>query len=526
MLRIVILPCLLILVTLSFSLKAQIFPEEGKQLNYRLIGFSLPFEKGKGKYKIEIATGYFNDVDSFANNISVTASAQKSKIIGEVPSFGCQYTWRATYIAGSSSVKKSKLYHFSTGFLPVVDSTKFRERIITHSQKYRDATIFIDALGVLYDIDGRPIWYMPGVKYESNTTVQPRDIKLSPFGTITYLVNSNVYEINYNGDTLWSKTCEKGKGKYPDNAAYYFHHQFSRLDNGHYMALGIENVLCKVPSSSDTNFTIIPADSIVSDSSKYKKKGAGDLIEYDENGNIVWIWKSWQYVQKSDLRYFSLALNGFVDMHDNSFYFDRQDKTIYLSFKNVDRIVKIKYPEGNVLNYYGNKYNKYGVQENNFFHCQHAIKRSDNGYLYLFDNGCDTVTTPKLLLIREPSDNKDSLKVLWEYQCAIEDTLNKTKGGENPGGGNVKELPGESIFVSMGLRNSIAFIVNLDKEVLWSGITESWDNTEKKWTRVLSYRSSIIADRKDLERLIWNSENEKKTVKQYVKIPSNFGRYE
>jgi len=510
--------CLCFFISLFHPLTAAVFPKEGSQLNYRLIGFSLPFDDLRGKYKIDIAEGEYNNTDSFEKNVTTTLYGQKNKIIGEVQRFGTRYTWRASYVLGDATLKKSVLYHFSTGFLPVVDSTKFRVRIMKHAEKYRDAAIFCDALGIMYDIEGRPIWYLPGVKYQVNTTIQPRDIKLSPFGTITYLIDSKIYEINYNGDTLWSKTGNNGGNKYPDNVDFGFHHQFSRLSNGHYMVMGVENVLCKPPTGNDTNLIIIPPDSVINDpNSTYKKKGSGVLIEYDELGNIVWLWKSSEYIKNSDLKYFCRLQQGLLDLHDNAFYFDEHDKTIYISFKNADRIVKVKYPEGNVLNFYGNKYDKNGIVGNNLFHCQHAIKRSDNGYLYLFDNGCDTVTDPKLLLMREPADNNDSLKILWEYKCAIDDTLNKSRRGENPGGGNVKELPDKSIFVCMGLRNSIAFIVDLDKEVRWSAIAEGWNENERKWTRVLSYRSSIVTDRKNLEKLIWNSEEEKQPEKRYGK---------
>src|SRR5580658_9305580 len=143
MLRISLL--VLLLAILPLSLKATVFPKEGSQLNYRLVGFSLPFENGKGKYKIEIAEGSYNNIDSFERNITITTYARTNKIIGEVPSFGRQYTWRAMYIAGNSEQKKSRLYHFSTGFLPVVDSSQFRLRIIKHAEKYRDASVFVDA---------------------------------------------------------------------------------------------------------------------------------------------------------------------------------------------------------------------------------------------------------------------------------------------------------------------------------------------------------------------------------------------
>ena len=471
-----------IFILLSTNLYATVFPKEGSKLNYRLVGFSLPFENTSGKYKIEIAVGYCNNIDSFKKNIVINTSSKKNRSIIEVPSFGRQYTWRAIDLSHNAQDSEYPLYHFSTGYLPVIDSQMFRMRVVQHANNSNNVGIFMDAFGVLYDMKGRPIWYLPGIKYDANTTVQPRDMKLSPFGTITFFVDSKLFEINYNGDTIW-----KNNGHCPNNQNFGFHHEFTRLSNGHYMALGSENVLCDAISKNVTS---------------------GDLVELDQNGNVVWCWKSINYLLKSDIKYFITSYNGKFDFHDNSFYFDEQNKIIYLSYKNVDRIIKIKYPEGDVLNSYGKIYSKNGTIQSDIFHCQHAIKRSDEGYLYVFDNGCDNQTPPKLLLFTDPSDKTDTTSIIWEYKCDIKDMVGDSRLGENPGGGNVVELPDKTFFVSIGLRAGIAMIVNRDKQVLWSAVPETWDRNNKQWNVALSYRSSIITDRKDLEQLIWNAEKD------------------
>ena len=196
---------------LSHLSVAAVFPKEGSKLNYRLIGFSLPYDSENGKYKIEIAIGYYNNIDSFKKNIVVTTTSEKNKLITEVPSFGKKYTWRAVNATNGRTEQESQLYHFSTGFIPVVDTSMFRLKIVKQAEKFKDDYVFVDALGTLFDMKGNPVWYLPGVKYEPNTTIQPRDIKVSSFGTITYLINSFICEINYNGDTLWSNNGHNTK---------------------------------------------------------------------------------------------------------------------------------------------------------------------------------------------------------------------------------------------------------------------------------------------------------------------------
>ena len=221
----------------------------------------------------------------------------------------------------------------------------------------------------------------------------------------------------------------------------------------------------------------------------------------------------------SDLvSYYNNAISNSTDLHDNAFFFDEQNKNIYVSFRNISRVIKVKYPQGNVLNTYGKvlkndaQYSTDPAQyENSLFCTQHACRRSKKGYLYLFNNGCDSTTNPTITLFRESAGNLPPEKI-WEYSCNFDDMRQYMGPQKNMGGGNVIELPDQSIFAASGYQYSKVFIVDLNKKILWSAVPERFDSTEKKWKNTNIYRASIIPSRKDLEKLIWNSETDNNHV--------------
>ena len=506
---------LLSLIT-AYVLGAQVFPAEGAKLNYRLIGFSFPAHPAFIGYNIQIAAGYFNSIDSFEQNIIISKKSDTSRIITEVPAFGAPYTWRIIYQNNKGAKTTGQFYHFSTGIIPAVDTAVNHLRITQYAKQYQDATVFIDAFGVLYNMEGLPIWYLPDIK-NTYGSEQLRDLKLSPLGTITFISGTRIYEVDYNGSILWSKPSADSQTKTTDNTDGQYHHQFTRLSNGHYMALGMQPLLCKLPSAGDSSFQILANDKIKKDTGKiYEKALFGNLTEYDENGNIVWVWKTSKYIMESDLIY-ARSQNGRRDPHDNAFYFDEKNKTIYISFRNINRVIKVKYPEGNVLSTYGKIYSKSDISAlqhtaqdangNSFFCGQHACILSRQGNLCLFDNTCAPSAISKILVMQEPKSPTDSLKIVWDYNCLTDGKNLPNAIGQNSGG-NVIELPDQSFFASMGTQYSKVFIVNLNKEILWSAMVESRDQQSKQWRTVSLYRASIITSRKDLESLIWNSEKE------------------
>jgi hypothetical protein len=489
----------------AYLLPAQILPQEGCALNYRLIGFSFPIEKNYSSYILELAKGTCNSEDSFKENIVKTLNCSRNKIIAETPFWGQTYTWRIKYIGKDAQSMVSPFHHFSILFNSTADTSIVRLRIIQVAKKYKEAFVFVDNNKAMYDMDGKPVWFLPD-KIVGNAV--PRDLKLSSRGTITFLVNDNAYEIDFNGDILWQGP---NTGVVSGGSRELYHHELTRVSNGHYMVMGDE-VASLEPDTEPggSGFNRAPAEHIKYHLNKMPSPSRfGTIIEYDEKGNVVWAWKSSGYFLNSDIIY---NKNHHLDTHANSFFFDEKAKVVYISFKNISRIIKVKYPEGNVLNVYGEIFKPDIDEKGNGLFCdQHSIKHSESGYMYLYNNNnCDTVSFPKVTLLQEPTKANAELKKIWEYECTPDSDYAKKnylmkdiKGG----GGNVMELPDHSLFVCMGaLSYCKLFIVDRAKEILWSAIPEKYFPSEQKWIIVPQYRASIFEGEKNIEKLIWNAE--------------------
>lgn len=506
-------------------LLSQIFPTEGSKLNYRLVGFSFPQMKG-GKYTLEIAAGYYSNTDSFNRNIIKPIDCNTNKIIAEIPAFGNVYTWRVVP-AGKHSVK-STLHHFSTLASPKTDTAISRLRIISKAKKYKDAYVFIDRMQAMYDMEGKPVWFLPDTSYLVNKISNAIDMKLSPEKTITFIMNDKIKEVNYRGTVLW---IGPNTGEVSGDTSEYYHHEFTRLMNGHYMVMGNEEVAWPLPDyKPDSN---METDILRDSNNVYRQKlKFGTIIEYDEKGRVVWAWKSSGYFKHSDVYKYKTEKGRFqvMDVHENSFFFDERSRVIYVSCRDINQVLKVKYPDGKVTAVYGNRYNADNtVTENVLFSGQHSVKISGDGNLYLFNNNVVPTERPKLMVMQEPYEPGGDLKTMWEYVCTpdgmtdherayyenqkerirMKDQNNNRKKVHFTSGGNVMELPDQSIFASMNGPSSKVFIVTKDKEIIWSAIPEQKDANDTLWEAAPIYRASIIADKKDLEELIWKSEGKK-----------------
>ena len=495
----------------AMRLHSQVLPGEGSSLNYRLIGFSFSPGAAGARYKIEVAKGHFSPddpIDSFKRNIvASTAYAKDTKLIIEVPSFGKQYTWRVV-TEGKANASKA-FHHFSTSVVNEVDTSAVHLRVLQKATHYQDAYVFLDGCRALFDMNGNAVWYLPDIDSFKTGRSDLRDLKATPQGTISFLFEEHAaYEVNYNGQVLW-KARNDGSANGHDQE--YYHHELTRLENGHYMLLGSEWVTWnqQAPSGTDSSFVITHADTKKPgrDARRDMSRPFGTIIEYDEKGRVVWTWRSASYFRTSDI-YYHKAHGNRVEIapHENSFYFDEKDSVIYVAFRNISRIVKLKYPEGKVLATYGEEYTADKPEAGNSQFCrQHSVRRSDRGYLYLYNNNvCPQGTAlPQVLKFKEPASGRN-LEKIWEYNCT-------TEGATTPGpfhfptGGNVIELPDHSLLVNMSTSYSKVFIVSEDKQILWSAIPEKWNEQVKAWQMVYDYRASILM-RKDLEQLIWNAE--------------------
>ncbi len=485
------------LFVLHTSTKSQLTPVECSVLNYRLIGFSIPAERQVNDYSIEIASGSFDTEDLFRKNIIETVHSKGNKIIAEVPSFGSQYTWQVVYTTPATK-SRSVLHHFSTGIIPEVDTSNIRLRIKQQSLKFKDAYIFLDQQNILYDMHGKPIWYLPLIEGQK---LPVTDLKLSPRGTITFLGAVQAYEVNYDGGILWKAPND---AKIGGHSGGNYHHEFTRLSNGHYMILGNEDVSCNSLIDSSFRITINKETQPEKNAVDCIRLPFGTLVEYDAQGNVVWSWKSSKYYEESDLANYPMTKNmPLTDIHPNAFYFDEKNHEIYVSFKTISRLIKIDYPSGNVSGSYGEIYKPFvPVKGNSLFCAQHGLKMAKDGSLFLFNNNvCNPGAFPKIEKLKAPFSRGEKMKITWEFECNNDAVA--PKGFTT--GGNVIELPGNALFVSMANPGSNIFIVNMEKKILWSAVSERWDEGNKVWNPLPLYRASIIIDREKMEQLIWNS---------------------
>ncbi len=526
---------LVLLFMLPQLLAGQTIPKEGSELNFRRVGFSFPIAGTVTKYKIEIASKAWDREDSFKKNIIKTVYSTSGRAIAEVPYFDKEYTWQVTYTYKNATMTKSPLHHFRTGYNSSIDTAKnLRLRILDTAKKYRDNYVFVDGNNVLYDMKGNPVWYLPYNEKNGQEFPMVRDLKISPQGTLTYLINQHAIEESYNGDTLW-KGPNNGEVSGEDSERY--HHEFTRLTNGHYMVLGVEHVLWDHKITPvDTGFAMTEDDKVKTDTSTSgttKKTPFGTIIEYDEQGHVVWSWKSSTYMMGSDVvNYRPEGKAKVIDVHENAFYFDERDSVIYISFRNLSRILKIKYPEGTVINTYGEIFKPGKAPAGNgLFSYQHGIKKSKNGYLYLYNNNPteDSLAKPTIVLLKESASGKDSLTKIWEYECNIagirfnelyrkarEKRQEKAQKKMAPQlwkgtmfrvttGGSVTELPNKDLFVCMNSQYSKLFIVNRDKKILWSATPELYNRVNSEWyLNVHLYRACLVTP-KELDKLIYNS---------------------
>ncbi len=495
----------------------QILPKEGSRLNYRLVGFSFPNVQNTSKTKLEIAVGDLTSVDSFEKNRIKTYDVKDCKAIIELPFFGKSYTWRVIGKGHKvlSTDKNYGLHHFSTTLIPAVDTSQTRLRVLKQAVARKDAYVLLDGNRAMYDMGGNPIWYLPDIDGFKTDKSLLRDLKTSPQGNITFLYEERgAYEINLNGDILWKAP---NNGTVNGQGAEFYHHEFTRLSNGNYMILGSEYNTWnqQMPSTTDSGYLLTHDDKKkrVADSTKARLPSIpiGTIMEYNGNGDVVWSWRSSSYFRNSDI-YYHTAKSGKpeVAVHENSFYFDEKDSFIYIGYRNISRILKLKYPENTVVASYGESYKLGEKDKGNGLYCrQHSVRKSGDGYLYLFDNNCciGGEAMPRVQKYQETSNDITGLKKIWEYEGTIEGIVRDTNVKYNfQTGGNVLELKDKSLFINMSTIYSKVFILDTNKNILWGAIPERWNTIDKKWEMVYQYRASIIENRGQLEQMVWAAE--------------------
>jgi Arylsulfotransferase (ASST) len=575
----------LLLSVISFA-QSQVQPVEGSSLNYRIIGFSFPSRQGSDSYMVEIAAGRYSSTmeDSFKRNIVATYHSNTPRLVGEVPYWNCDYTWRVVCLGKDKKKVDESWQHFSTGYSKAVDTSKWRFSIDIPSRRFHDYYFFADATKTMYDMDGNAVWYLPPCDINNDRT-GVRDLKPTKDGNITFLAGSKddvvAGEVDYNGNLLWKSPNDGAVS----GGSEHYNHEVTKLSNGHFMVLGNENfpLYWYYFPTGDSGLYIQGSANLqtIGEPRKYKNAPFGNVIEYDSSGKVVWSWRSCDYYrgknlkdhivmeserppvqdldeqekvvdsaliawrqqqQRSDSGAHSAPDTALlrkirahrelarehndaiarhqtqnaagnpsrtrrevevdtVDDHVNSFFFDEPNKMIYVSFKNVNLVMKITYPEGRVVDVYTGNDSLPG----SLFCGQHAVNLTSDGRLLLYNNNdCHLSEAATVAVLALPATPGGQLKSVWNFTCPIDEMPANAHKPPHTSGGNVTEMPGGALFVSMAVPAGI-FIVDKKRQIIWSGIIERCLPRQNIWHKTATYRASIVS-RQELEQLIWRQQ--------------------
>lgn len=140
------------------------------------------------------------------------------------------------------------------------------------------------------------------------------------------------------------------------------------------------------------------------------------IQEIDENKNVVFQWRSWDYFNITDAIYEDLTA-AFVDYaHGNAVELDN-DGNLLISSRHLNEITKINRATGDIIWRMGGVNNEFTFTNDSIpYHYQHDIRRIANGNVTLYDNG--NFRTPSYSRALEYSldeINKTATKV-WEYR--------------------------------------------------------------------------------------------------------------
>lgn len=466
--------------TLVNTTNAQVKPSTGSILNYRIIGFEVPQKKEAVTYVLQIAIDSVLSNDQLDRRHIIEQSSSSNRIIETVPTFNTPYSWHVIYKnKAGKQIGTTAVNYFKTGYVKFIDSAYYKLQVLSNKMKRDDIFILLDNSAVMYDLHGNPVWYLPNIPEMDTMMHVMRDLKPTADGTFTAMFEYGIYEFDYNGKILWRGPLN---GKKLTESAQTYHHDFTKLSNGHYMVAGnelVENEMPKEMKVADTG------EVVSRDGKLFRKSVCGNLLEYDKTGKLVWSWRSSPFFPSVGVLSPDNKM-ATIGTHMNSFYFDEEDSVIYVGFRNISTIAKIEYPTGYIKDIYRGKVPERDMRadgrgngrnareerqtlapkEEEMFSGQHAC-RVENKKVYVFNN--NTIRNPNFVsyaeIYEEPDTVGKNLKKVYSYPCNI-DTL--TNPG-SPTGGSIYPISDTEMLVCMGGAGRV-FIVNIKKDLLWNAI--------------------------------------------------------
>ena len=425
-------------------------PEPDSELTYRQVLFKWPQVPQADYYTLSLT-----DIESgFTYNISDNSNCIVYE--GENLDWGKSYRWTVCGSDGIDTVYCFDSLSFSISQLP----TNFPNNINLLELDEDDYTPGINLIdnrdlgfSVALDRYGSPLWFS-----DVENEVKFCAIQILPNGNITgtgwegQFYNTG-YEISLDGEIIFFTIIDD------------LHHDFIKTVKNTYF--GLFKVFQQHPAP--------PGCGGCPSTISWK----GDrVVEFGEMGNVIWDWNSFDHISLEEYNPYDVShWNGtYLDwLHTNSVFYDAVTNTVYLSIRNISRIIKIDYETGDVI---------WSLGEHDFMldpyfpeeisnSRQHNVIKLENDNIIFFDNG--THQTPQISSCVEVAIDEisPSVEVVWEY--ILPNSMFTSSNAE------CERLNNEHTLISTGSSGNILEL-NGDDEIVWH-LNVKLDNTPVKIMR-------------------------------------------
>lgn len=437
----------ILFILFSNTFFGQYVPEDRTAFNYNQIMFEFPY--------IEDAKGYtlFLTYDSITQPLAKDFVVKKKEklpisLVKDLK-LGKNYKWYVETTLKSGKTSSSE-YHYFSILNTKMSNLKFYKPVQHYNKKSKilDGIVWCDEYRCAVDRAGKIVWFVADEQTEIVKTKVLRDFRFYNDGSITYVNRPNATHVDIDLNTIWQAPND---GKVSGGSREDYHHDFKMLPNGNYMILGNEQI-----KFANEN----PTDTLESE-----KIDFSNIIEYDKKGNVVWFWRMKDHFPYELLINSEIETNtGIVNPHANSFCVDEKEGFVYMSFRDISRIIKIDKKSKNIVASYGQKLkSEDDVIETDLFRLQHDIQYLGNNQLLIFNN--NEIAKGKISAIEVvsfPKAKGEKFELKWKFDL----NYDKFSEGKVDRMGGVKIMPNGNYLVCEGSSNRVVEI-NKKGELLW-----------------------------------------------------------
>jgi len=420
-------------------------PLDGSTINYTQVFFKWPQIEGSEYYILSIN----NSTETFQFTTIFNSIILDQDFIDIDENFldwGNQYTWEICGIDAFDNILSCyDEKTFIINPLPTYYPNNI-EVILSSDEYYPGITILdFDSIGFSAAINkqGNPIWFIDKYLF-SNFNPKILVTQLLKSGNFIGLGIGSGYEFDINGNIIFQTPSEYG-----------VHHYFIKENNTYFLIDAITE-LHPCPEGCPEN---LPENI----------NWQGDrFIQLNSDGEMIWEWNTFDYINLSEYNpyYLQRFSNSYPEAtamdwtHANSIFYDSDTENIFISIRNLSRIIKIDYSSMNIIWELGDISFMDEIYFNNEieFSTQHSVKKIDNDHILLFDNHTFLVPQISRCIELEYNEISDSVEIIWEY--TMPDNLFTGSRGE------CDRLDNGNTLIDVGRTGNILEI-NSNNELVW-----------------------------------------------------------